>query len=66
MSASHHPCIACDTTNPDGHWWNLRGYYGIRGTFCEDCYEKVGHDSFGNPSLPDQFAALSERLGVRT
>ena len=39
-------------------WWNLNNYFGISGVFCGDCYEKVSHDSYGNPNHPAELAFM--------
>jgi hypothetical protein len=41
----------------DGYW-GLSNHYGIRGTFCGECYEKVSHDSYGKPNHPGEYIAI--------
>lgn len=53
-------CTNCGHTQEDNDqgFWNLGGYYGIRGTFCGPCYNKVSHDSYGNPEQPGEYIAI--------
>lgn len=39
-------------------WWNLNGYYGLWGYFCGPCYNKVSHDSYGEPEQPGEYIAI--------
>ena len=55
------PCANCGTTNPEGQWWNLSNYYGIKGYFCPECYDKVSHDPYGNPERPDDYQAVLKK-----
>ena len=54
------PCTVCETTQEQrgGQWWNLGNYYGWSGRFCPDCYDKVSHDSYGNPQNPEEYTAM--------
>lgn len=61
MSAPHHPCTNCKTTDPAGQWWGLSNYYGVSGTFCPKCYDLVSHDPYGNPRNPDDYARVLQK-----
>lgn len=37
-------------------WWMLKNYFGITGTFCTTCYDRVAHDSNWKPRHPKQYA----------
>lgn len=47
-------CDGCATPREDnyGQWWQLNGYHGFSGYFCPDCYDKISHDSYGQPNYP--------------
>ena len=53
-------CANCDMMRDQskGQWWNLRNYYGFNGTFCAKCYDKISHDSYGNPNNPKDYCLL--------
>lgn len=57
-------CRACDTTKLDqiGQWWHLKDYFGLSGTFCPDCYDKVSHDSYRKPNRPNDYLLLLLKL----
>lgn len=44
-------CKLCNYTGLEGFWF-LSNYYGISGRFCSKCYDKIAHDSYGNPINP--------------
>jgi hypothetical protein len=46
-------------------WWGLNNYYGISGRFCGDCYDKVSHDSYGQPNQPEEFLMMLLKLSGR-
>lgn len=52
------PCVVCYTSEHPGQWWNLTDYHGWSGRFCADCYDKVSHDSYGNPQNPEEYTAM--------
>jgi len=62
-------CRACDVesdySDPDFQWWNLRDYFGISGSFCSPCYDKVSHDSYGRPNQPEEFLMMLLKLSGR-
>ena len=39
-------------------WWHLNDYYGFTGFYCPDCYDKISHDSYGNPQDPEGFTLM--------
>jgi hypothetical protein len=53
-------CRGCDDDylEKQGQWWNLSGYHGFRGLYCGDCYDKIAHDSYGNPVNPAEYIAM--------
>jgi hypothetical protein len=53
-------CTNCGHTQEgtDLGFWSLNNYYGIRGRFCGPCYNKVSHDSYGNPEHPGEYIAI--------
>ena len=56
-------CTNCGYTtdsedNSARGFWSLRKYYGISGYFCGPCYDKVSHDSYGNPDQPGEYLAI--------
>lgn len=58
-----HICTNCGKekvteTCKDDQYWYLGNYYGIRGFFCSKCYNKVSHDSYGNPEQPGEYIAI--------
>ncbi len=44
-------------------WWGLNNYHGLSGRFCDDCYDKVAHDSWGRPNQPEEFLIMLLKLG---
>ena len=50
-------CRVCKSEKLADHnqWWHLRGYFGLTGTFCSDCYDRVSHDSYGQPRRPAEY-----------
>jgi hypothetical protein len=56
-------CTNCgvEKSQRDGQWWHLCNYYGIRGTFCPDCYELVSHDPYGAPNHPAEYQQIKEK-----
>jgi hypothetical protein len=62
------PCNFCgkrEKTN-ERQWWSLSDYHGITGgNVCPDCYEKVSHDSYGNPKNPEEYLFMLLKHGVK-
>jgi hypothetical protein len=58
------PCTSCDTDKETcgGQWWFLRDYFGIRGQFCPDCYDKISHNSYGQPEHPEEYTLMLLKL----
>jgi hypothetical protein len=58
------PCTGCDTDKETrkGQWWFLRGYFGITGQFCPDCYDKISHDSYQQPRHPAEYTLMLLKL----
>ena len=50
-------CTNCGRGYSEGGW-RLSDYYGISGQFCSPCYNKVSHDSYGNPDQPGEYIAV--------
>ena len=57
-------CRACDIEKDrtGRQWWNLSGYFGITGSFCPDCYDKVSHDSYQQPCNPGEYTKILLKL----
>jgi len=52
-------CTNCGHESSDGRgFWGLRNYFNISGHFCGPCYDKVSHDSYGNPEQPGEYIAI--------
>jgi len=45
-------------------FWSLSNYFNISGHFCGKCYDKVSHDSYGNPENPGEYIAILLKQGV--
>ncbi len=61
-------CVACDNTveTKKGQWWHLNNYFGLSGRFCPDCYDKVSHNSYGQPTRPKDYTLmLLKQSGVK-
>lgn len=52
--------MLCSNCGKDaqGRGWSLRGYYGINGYFCSPCYDKVSHNSYGEPENPGEYIMI--------
>jgi hypothetical protein len=50
-------CKVCNTTQ-SSQWWSLSGYFGLRGNFCSNCYDKVSHNSYQEPNHPGEYAKI--------
>lgn len=57
-------CTSCNAVR-DGQYWGLSNYHGITGYFCSMCYDKVAHDSYGNPRQPTEYLMMLLKLGVK-
>jgi hypothetical protein len=59
-------CTGCGADKPeDGEqWWHLRAYHSITGNFCSDCYDRVSHDSYGEPNRPNDYLLMLMKLGI--
>lgn len=58
-------CACCGKEHTDQDkpgWWHLRNYFGLYGSFCGRCFDKVSHNSYRVPNHPRQYAAIKERL----
>jgi hypothetical protein len=58
-------CRGCDTEKVQarwGQWWHLQDYYGFRGSFCGECYDKIAHDAQGRPTNPGEHLLMTLRL----
>ena len=55
-------CGAVKSTARWGQWWHLNDYYGFRGSFCGDCYDRIAHDAQGNPINPGEHLLMTLRL----
>lgn len=54
-------CSFCSTIKnhyQQEQWWNLTNYYGFSGIACNDCYNKIAHDSFRNPVNPEEYTLM--------
>jgi hypothetical protein len=59
-------CRTCGCTNEEktGQWWGLSNYYGFSGRFCPDCYDKVSHNSYGQPNNPKDYLFMVLKFGT--
>ncbi len=60
-------CKSCGKGKPAGfteQWWALNQYYKLNGLFCPDCYEKVSHNSYGEPNHPGDYLMMLLKLGL--
>ncbi len=55
-------CLACDSTK--GQFWYLKNYFGISGSLCSPCYDKVSHDSYGKPNRPGDYLLMLMKFGA--
>jgi hypothetical protein len=55
-------CAVEKSTARWGQWWHLQDYYGFRGSFCPECYNKISHDAWGNPVNPGEHLLMTLRL----
>ena len=54
-------CAGCGTPKAElggPHWWHLNNYYGLSGTFCPTCYDKVSHGPQGKPVNEEAYSAI--------
>ena len=63
---SPNPCVCCggEDFDRDQQWWSLRGYFGLSGRFCSQCYEKVSHNSYGEPNHPSDYLLIRMKLSA--
>jgi hypothetical protein len=50
--------ISCTNCNKRSRAWVLSNYFGISGSFCRDCYNKVSHNSYGQPENPAEYICV--------
>lgn len=55
-------CKGCATQHSPGQWWYLNHYHGFSGIFCAKCYDKISHNSLGQPSRPHDFVLMLLKL----
>lgn len=65
LSKGHVQCTNCGTTDHRGQWWYLGNYFGLSGTFCPKCYDKVSHDSYGIPRNPNLYVEILKKLTTK-
>ena len=46
-------------------WWHLSNYRKFSGFFCPQCYDMVGHDSYGNPEDPEGYLLMLLKLNPK-
>lgn len=57
-------CTNCETRYYDyTGFWRLNNYFGLWGHFCGPCYDKVSHNSYGEPEQPGEFIAILLKQG---
>lgn len=63
---SPNPCVCCggEDFGRDHQWWRLCGYFGLSGRFCSQCYEKVSHNSYGEPNHPADYLLIRMKLSA--
>jgi hypothetical protein len=47
-----------------GQWWHVNDYHGFTGSFCPGCYDKISHDSQGQPRNPAEHLMMLLKLRV--
>lgn len=57
-------CAAVKRDTKPGQWWHLNNYYGFTGSFCPSCYDKISHDSRGEPCNPADHLWMTLKLRV--
>ena len=57
-------CTGCgkEQENKKKQWWALLDYYGVSGTFCDVCFDKVSHDALGKPNHPVAYRNMVKKL----
>ena len=57
-------CNSPSRLSSDGRtqMWRLNNYYGISGRFCNKCYDKVSHNSYGIPNHPISYKNILKKL----
>lgn len=61
-------CRGCGKSKPHDddcreQWWSCQGYFKISGTFCSTCYDKISHNSYGEPNNPGEYLMMLMKLG---
>lgn len=58
-------CCSYCKKEPTGQeqWWSLKDYYKISGYFCSFCYDKISHNSYGQPNYPAEYTAFLLKFG---
>lgn len=66
-------CKGCGKTKPYDYndnrseqWWACQGYFKISGTFCSTCYDKISHNSYGEPNRPGDYLMMLLKLNSVT
>ena len=57
-------CSNCGVEVRNGNGWFLTDYYNISGYFCAQCYDKVSHDSYGQPERPNDYMLMLLKHGA--
>ena len=57
-------CTGCGTDSEKGQWWRLNNYFGFTGSFCPSCYDKISHNSYGEPDRPADYLMMVMKLGL--
>jgi hypothetical protein len=59
-------CKCCGSARPntanDPTWWQLTNYHSLSGLWCSTCYDKIAHDSYGQPKNPEEYMAIRLRM----
>lgn len=57
-------CKFCNSPKKEGEQrWHLTDYHGFNGTCCWNCYQKISHDSYGNPNNPEEYLMMIMKHG---
>ena len=57
-------CNFCEVeSGANKQFWSLRDYYGVSGYFCGKCYDKISHNSYGQPNYPAEYTAFLLKFG---
>lgn len=55
-------CCGKKQTTLKKQWWHLINYYGLSGTFCSECYDKVSHNADGKPYHPVAYRNVLKKI----